>query len=596
MQARHLFQQDSSPQAAPGFVQNQGQNQNQSGMQSEQPANQASMASFVARLMSLSVHELQSLHADHELMRHLTEMQMLMENRLQQTKLSGMMHQQQQQLAMQHQMQLQQQHQIQLANQQQQQQQQLHLDQYYAQALSIAAGCQQQQQYLAAKSPQQHLLMAAPGGPHQQHQQHQQQLQLALDLRTSQLGYPQFQQQRPYSSAGSSYGSSAASSAGSSPVEQAAQTQPPAAGQRRPVNPKKVKLQEYQRQAGASQAKPSLPVLTPLPASNRVEPARKRACNGRKPRPPGASRAGKKYKGEFDEPSPAEVEQRQDELARPETNYHSPSATECACVLGSRFHNRTNAEMLATIERWRRLPTEERIKSKWELTDLPMDIPLTEIKKFEDLRRDASNGRADFGGASKRKPLGIRGTRQFLLILYCLWGHPGRLDPMQQEGYCPHCFAKIKRKNEQSTLVRVVNHFNMKHRRGANPRLSPHRDQLASAAASPAAPAPPNATEQQPPAAPVAKQADEPSLKQDSASETLANRHQTDSPQSSVSTSTASSPATPAPPSSAEPTREPAGKQETETSETTPPKSPARAGQVAIVKQESATTNLSASI
>lgn len=547
-------------------------------------SNQASMASFVARLMSLSVHELQSLHADHELMRHLTEMQMLMENRLQQTKLSGMMHQQQQ-LAMHQQIQ-QHQHQLHLANQHQ-----LHLDQYYAQALSIAAGCQQQQQqqYMpAAKSPtnpQQHLLMAAPGC--------NQQLQLALDLRTSQLSYTQFQQ--PYSSAGSCYNSSG-SSAGSSPVEQAAAQ--PSAQKRPAVNPKKLKLQEYQRQATAGQTKPSLPVLTPLPASNRAaEPARKRACNGRKPRPPGASRAGKKYKGEFDEPSPDEVEHRQVELARPETNYHSPEATECACVLGSRFHNRTNSEMLATIERWRRLPTAERIKSKWELTDLPMDIPLTDIKKFEDLRRDASNGRADFGGASKRKPLGIRGTRQFLLILYCLWGHPGRLDPMQQEGYCPHCFAKIKRKNEQSTLVRVVNHFNMKHRRGANPRLSPHRDQLASAAASPAAPASTVANEQ-PPAQPVpTSDGGGAPNRRDSASD-LSNQNQTDSASSSVSTSTASSPATPNPPPSlTDSSSEPSAEQETETSETTPSKGSPCSPEVGIVKQESATTcNLSASM
>ena len=182
----------------------------------------------------------------------------------------------------------------------------------------------------------------------------------------------------------------------------------------------------------------------------------------------------KKYKGEFDEPIPAEVMQRELDLDRPE-HYHKQAIErgKCACVLGSVFKDKSSKDVLEMIERWRSLDVEQRIKWKWDVNDLPKDIPLSDIKKFEDLRREYSDGRADFGGASKRKPLGIRGTRQFLLILYCLWGHPGRDDPMQRDGYCPHCFAKIKKANEQSTLVRVVNHFNMKHRRGANPRLSP---------------------------------------------------------------------------------------------------------------------------
>lgn len=184
--------------------------------------------------------------------------------------------------------------------------------------------------------------------------------------------------------------------------------------------------------------------------------------------------SNKKYKGEFDEPSPDEVAMRERQLDRPE-HYHSEAIAkgECACVLGSEFRDKSCQDVLQMIENWRSMDVEQRIKWKWDVNDLPKDIPLSDIKKFEDLRREFSDGRADFGGASKRKPLGIRGTRQFLLILYCLWGHPGRDDPMQRDGYCPHCFAKIKKANEQSTLVRVVNHFNMKHRRGANPRLSP---------------------------------------------------------------------------------------------------------------------------
>lgn len=184
----------------------------------------------------------------------------------------------------------------------------------------------------------------------------------------------------------------------------------------------------------------------------------------------------KKYKGEFDEPNAREVDERVKLLARSD-NYHKQHkhTGSCACVLGSNFHNKSTDAVLRMIDQWRLLDTDQRTKLKWDLCDLPKDIPLAEIKKYEDLRREASRGRADFGGASKRKPLGIRGTRQFLLILYCLWGHPGRDDVMQREGYCPHCFAKIKKANEQSTLVRVVNHFNMKHKRGANPRLSPYR-------------------------------------------------------------------------------------------------------------------------
>jgi len=188
----------------------------------------------------------------------------------------------------------------------------------------------------------------------------------------------------------------------------------------------------------------------------------------------GTSNNSKKYKCEFDEPSPAEVIERQLELNKPD-HYHrfAVERGECACVIGSEFRDKTKQEALQLLENWRSLDAAERIKYKWDINDLPKDIPLSDIKKFEDLRRDFSLGRADFGGASKRKPLGIRGTRQFLLMLYCLWGHPGREDQMQQDGYCPHCFARIRTENEQSTLVRVVNHFNMKHRRGANPRLSP---------------------------------------------------------------------------------------------------------------------------
>lgn len=186
----------------------------------------------------------------------------------------------------------------------------------------------------------------------------------------------------------------------------------------------------------------------------------------------------KRYKGEFDEPSESEIEQRLHELCTQskEKNYHKSnwSTGSCACVLGSRFSGSKNSsDILLQVEQWRQMSTLERLNFKWSLDDLPQDIQLADIKRFEDARREASNGRADFGGASKRKPLGIRGTRQFLLILYCLWGHPGRQDVMQKEGYCPHCFAKIRKANEQSTLVRVVNHFNMKHRKGANPRLSP---------------------------------------------------------------------------------------------------------------------------
>lgn len=191
----------------------------------------------------------------------------------------------------------------------------------------------------------------------------------------------------------------------------------------------------------------------------------------------GATNGTKKYKGEFDEPTPDEVAQREIDLNRPQHyHYQALERGECACVLGSEFRDKSTKDVLHMIERWRSLNVEQRIKWKWDVDDLPKDIPLSDIKKFEDLRREFSDGRADFGGASKRKPLGIRGTRQFLLILYCLWGHPGRDDPMQRDGYCPHCFAKIKKANEQSTLVRVVNHFNMKHRRGANPRLSPQLD------------------------------------------------------------------------------------------------------------------------
>lgn len=184
----------------------------------------------------------------------------------------------------------------------------------------------------------------------------------------------------------------------------------------------------------------------------------------------------RRYKGEFDEPDEIEVERRQIALTEQNENYHQNKwlSGQCACVLGSKFEgSKTAMDILRQVETWRQMSISDRLNFKWSFEDLPKDIPLADIKRFEDLRREASNGRADFGGASKRKPLGIRGTRQFLLILYCLWGHPGRQDPMQRDGYCPHCFAKIRKANDQSTLVRVVNHFNMKHRKGANPRLSP---------------------------------------------------------------------------------------------------------------------------
>lgn len=196
-------------------------------------------------------------------------------------------------------------------------------------------------------------------------------------------------------------------------------------------------------------------------------------------------KAPKKYKGEFDEPNPHELELRQQQLVQLDS-YHGKlgqlvdAEWGCTCVLGSRFESHSASQALEMVERWRALPTAQRIAHKWHVTDLPKDISLQDIKRFENLRRDLSQGRADFGGASKRKPLGIRGTRQFLLLLYCLWGHPGRNDRMQREGYCPHCFAKIKRANEQSTLVRLVNHFNMKHRQGSNPRLTPASQQSSS--------------------------------------------------------------------------------------------------------------------
>lgn len=180
----------------------------------------------------------------------------------------------------------------------------------------------------------------------------------------------------------------------------------------------------------------------------------------------------KRPKGEFDEPDVAEIELRMEKLVRQENNYHLESVSRgiCPCVLGSEFKDKSASSVLDMIEAWRLLPLEQRLAYKWDTNDLPKDIPLCDINRFESLRRAASSGRANFGGVSKRKPLGIRGTRQFLLILYCVWGHPGRDDPMQRDGYCPHCFAKIKKLNEQSILVRVVNHFNMKHKRGANPR------------------------------------------------------------------------------------------------------------------------------
>lgn len=387
------------------------------------------MASFVARLMSLNSNEIQCLYSDTELMRHLSETQLLMESRLQhlsfQNKLAA------------------------LSQQHQQYTQHLHQQHHHL----------HQQTYYQFYSPAlQYNLLAA--GPQPEHQVQFPNPHLsALDLRTTtpcgQFGY------------------ASSSSAASSPVgaqEQAVGQQQ----QTRAFNPKKLKLSEYQREL-QDQTQQKLN----QEQGNQLAAATTQQLTDYKPTQitttTTTTSQAKKYKGEFDEPTPEQVEQRQRELANPE-NYHKTQ--DCACILGSQFIDKSASSVLEMVDRWRQLATEERIKAKWDVLDLPKDIPLSDIKKFEELRRGASRGRADFGGASKRKPLGIRGTRQFLLILYCLWGHPGREDEMQKQGYCPHCFAKIKKANEQSTLVRVVNHFNMKHRKGANPRLSPNRDTL----------------------------------------------------------------------------------------------------------------------
>lgn len=476
------------------------------------------MASFVARLMSLNAHELQCLHSDSELMRHLKETQLLMENRLQnisfQSKFQNTLQQQSQQ------------HQITPTN---------YYD-YYSQAVALSAVASQQHQ----QQLNQHQ---------QQQQQHNLQLQLlisshnhlqnplALDLRTTPTSQPLvFLQQQQHQQQHLLFANSSPTSLTtqqlqysspsltSSPLPATTTTTTPSnkhqnfPGQDSSVS-KKIKLSadhhqpissinnSHQHQqinqdansrssstsSGASSSNASSNTSVSLNDINNLATNHQAIQKqGEKRNSPSALNnntnnsststisgggSNKKYKGEFDEPTPSEVEERQRMLARSD-NYHNIGTRlgECACVLGSQFKDKSTASVLASINEWRHLDTEERIKSKWDVVDLPKDIPLSDIKKYEDLRREASNGRADFGGASKRKPLGIRGTRQFLLILYCLWGHPGRDDVMQKEGYCPHCFAKIKKANEQSTLVRVVNHFNMKHRRGANPRLSPNRD------------------------------------------------------------------------------------------------------------------------
>lgn len=433
----------------------QQQHQHQHQLQHpNQPAG-SDMASFVARLMSLSAHELQLLHSDSELMHQLRETQMLLESRLQnsqlQEKLLQQHHHHQQYLL----------HQQLLLEQQQRQQQALYLDNY-------------QQQYYQAQ------MVAQAALAYQQQQ--------PVDLRTHSAGPVAWSVATSnHSSSTPASSSSAASSpaylpaavavAGAAPSQQA-----PGANQL-----KRQRLDEHQKHFVNSQQQ--------KPEAGEAERQQRRPVSGQltvladqTQRQPAAG--AKKYKGEFDEPTAKEVAARQETLENLNDNYHrrlslepGPAGGEqrtklrnCACVLGSVFQDKTVDGVLEMIEQWRHLPIEDRIKWKWDVTDLPKDIQLSDIKKFEDLRREASNGRADFGGASKRKPLGIRGTRQFLLILYCLWGHPGRDDVMQKEGYCPHCFAKIKKANEQSTLVRVVNHFNMKHRRGANPRLSPNRE------------------------------------------------------------------------------------------------------------------------
>lgn len=494
------------------------------------------MASFVARLMSLNAHELQCLHSDSELMRHLTETQLLMESRLQnisfQNKINNTIQQQQQQ----------QQHQISPSN---------YYD-YYSQAVALSAvASQQQQQQQHQLNQQQQLQLLISSHNHLQNP-------LALDLRTTPTSQPlvylhhQQQQQQQHQHQPLFANHSSPSSLNTPSTTQLHHYSPSATPNSTTTttstasqhhlnqdcitnnhNNKKIKLsnndQVYQsqilinshhnhhhnldansRSSSTSSGASSNSSNASLNDNNNITTRKQTTIQGEKRNSPpnalnsnnlganvggGGGGSNKKYKGEFDEPSPNEVEERQRMLERSD-NYHTIGTRlgECACVLGSQFRDKSTASVLASINKWRHLDTEERIKSKWDVVDLPKDIPLSDIKKFEDLRREASNGRADFGGASKRKPLGIRGTRQFLLILYCLWGHPGRDDVMQKEGYCPHCFAKIKKANEQSTLVRVVNHFNMKHRRGANPRLSPNRDTTPTSAAAGAAKTTPTTT------------------------------------------------------------------------------------------------------
>lgn len=489
----------------------------------------SSVASFAARLMSLNEHELKYLNSDNELMRHIHEARLLIENKLhdinsksgddaRQNKLQSI------NLAFQ-----QQQHREQQQLQQLQHQQQQHLlvsqenyyQSYYAQQLALNQmllmdssrynkpntfgnlqsidNCQQLNLTPTSlvTSPEVNGLASAqpPAGAG---------AAPALDLRTTSA----------LSSTPSPASLSRSGSTGSAANASSRQ------------HHKKIKLTEYKmmqqraeqgslsglsttmQQSNSRQyhdiSNTANPTATVSNESNEnypleidIKPGNKRthstdhysltASNNTRSRQQeqlnqkqvsAASGMIKKYKGEFDEPTPEEVTERERQLSRPD-HYHSQASKtgNCSCVIGSVFVNgKSSQDALVQLEKWRSLDIEERIKHKWDLDDLPKDIPLCDIKKYEDLRRDYSKGMADFGGASKRKPLSIRGTRQFLLMLYCLWGHSSRNDLMQRDGYCPHCFAKIRTQNEQSTLVRVVNHFNMKHKRGANPRLSPHID------------------------------------------------------------------------------------------------------------------------
>lgn len=551
----------------------------------------SSMASFAARLMSLNAHELKCLNSDNELMRHIHETQVLIDNRLSdihsksgadQSRLSK-----QQQLHHQHQPQHSSQNQLNLTLVQQHQEQQLHLHQrhQHQQQLLMSSDNYYQNYY----AQQLALSQMAQLQQHQNHHQHQQQLLMmdsGYNTNNKSANYPNLSSVEPRTELGQQQLNNLTTQSATSsiseertveransnqqqmsipaldlrttPTRPVSETPSPKSvrsrsgsiessrNSRQQQHPKKAKLTEYRKlqqsndpnsgldgqatcstsdqqqhsnnvtqyqdistnktsttlvsnenfhnqtdskglqqlslpnemmhQEGSEHHRNSITLNSNIAntRSSRLQANQNGklvvVCGGNAPVVPVA----KKHKGEFDEPSPSEVAEREHQLSRPE-HYHRRALElgTCACILGSEFTTKTPREALEQLDQWRSLDIEQRIKWKWDLNDLPKDIPLSDIKKFEDLRRDFSNGRADFGGASKRKPLGIRGTRQFLLMLYCLWGHPGRDDPMQQNGYCPHCFAKIRTENEQSTLVRVVNHFNMKHRRGANPRLSP---------------------------------------------------------------------------------------------------------------------------